>query len=79
MPVITPSYPAYNSAGNVNPWTLRVMNEELERGRQLGLEAEKLAASGTDAQGRVEAIAKTLDTLVEGEMSKKEKRGKKIK
>lgn len=76
MPVITPSYPAYNSAGNVNPWTLRVMNEELERGRQLGLEAEKLAASGIDAKGRVEAIAKTLDTLVEGEKLKEDIKGK---
>ena len=70
MPVITPSYPAYNSAGNVNPWTLGVMNEELERGRQLGLEAEKLAASGIDTKGRVEAIAKTLDMLVECEKNK---------
>jgi hypothetical protein len=66
MPIVTPSYPAYNSAGNVNPWTLGVMNEELERGRQLGLAAEKLAASGVDAKGSLQALAQTLDLLVEG-------------
>ena len=50
MPIVTPSYPAYNSAGNVNPWTLRVMQEELARGSGLAKRAEALAraaAAGT--------------------------------
>lgn len=64
MPIVTPSYPAYNSAGNVNPWSLGVMNAELERGRQLGLAAEQLAA--VDAKGCLPALAQTLDRLVEG-------------
>ncbi|GLE08627.1 hypothetical protein PINS_up019931 [Pythium insidiosum] len=35
MPIITPGFPAVNSCVNVNVSTLRIIKEELERGKQL--------------------------------------------
>lgn len=35
MPIVTPAYPAMNSAANVNPWTFKVIKDEFERASQI--------------------------------------------
>jgi len=68
MPVVTPSYPAYNSTSNVNPWTLLVMNEELARAASIAKEAQRIAeaasSEGPGVKSATAAIAALLDDLV---------------
>ncbi|KAH8075509.1 hypothetical protein JL721_1519 [Aureococcus anophagefferens] len=35
MPIVTPAYPAMNSAANVNPWSFAVLRDEFARGAEL--------------------------------------------
>mmetsp|Transcript_6513 Transcript_6513/g.20203 ORF Transcript_6513/g.20203 Transcript_6513/m.20203 type:complete len:628 (+) Transcript_6513:262-2145(+) len=35
MPIVTPAYPAMNSAANVNPWSYAVLQSEFERGSEI--------------------------------------------
>jgi poly(A) polymerase Pap1 len=67
MPIVTPSYPAYNSAGNVNTWSLAIMNEEFARGAQLASEIDRLADAEARGEGtaNLEQIAGLMDKLVE--------------
>ncbi|KAH8087743.1 hypothetical protein JL720_7063 [Aureococcus anophagefferens] len=35
MPIVTPAYPAMNSAANVNPWSFAVLRDEFARGAEV--------------------------------------------
>lgn len=70
MPIVTPSYPAYNSAGSVNTWSLGIMNEEFARAAGIATEIEQLAeeeasANRSSNHSHMDKIAALLEKLVE--------------
>eukprot|EP00629_Pelagomonadales_sp_RCC1024_P003227 CAMPEP_0119280962 /NCGR_PEP_ID=MMETSP1329-20130426/23746_1 /TAXON_ID=114041 /ORGANISM="Genus nov. species nov., Strain RCC1024" /LENGTH=507 /DNA_ID=CAMNT_0007281563 /DNA_START=140 /DNA_END=1660 /DNA_ORIENTATION=+ len=68
MPIVTPAYPAMNSAANVNAWSFQVLQGEFQRGSEVctriaeaheGLDAAAAAALG--AEGAAELWAPLLE------------------
>ena len=48
MPIVTPAYPAMNSAANVNPWSFAVLRDEFARGAEV---CKKIVADHAELYG----------------------------
>ncbi|KAJ8603756.1 hypothetical protein CTAYLR_000302 [Chrysophaeum taylorii] len=67
MPIVTPAYPAMNSAANVNPWTFRVIKDEFERASRVCKDIETLHLLNSELSFRKSEaeLARSWGRLVE--------------
>lgn len=47
MPIITPAYPAFNSARSVSKWSMKVMEEELARAHAIVLKVDLFSSNSS--------------------------------